>query len=71
MNCVNQIDKNKMKNLDQMLRVDMECEILNDDSLYQYFGGDENLSNIQKMSDKEMRDKIMDWIIEGNEVVEF
>ena len=60
-----------MKNLDQMSRIDMECEILNDDSLYQYFGGDENLLNIQKMSDEEMRDKIMDWIIEGNEVVEF
>lgn len=60
-----------MKNLDQMSRIDMECEILNDDSLYQYFGGDENLSNIQKMSDEEMRDKIMDWVIEGNEVVEF
>ena len=60
-----------MKNLDKMTRVDMEVEILNCDELYDFIGGDENLDNISKMSDEEMRNRISDWIEEGDETFKF
>lgn len=54
-------------NIDLMSRAELEIEIIEDEDLYNYFGGDANLDNINKMSDEEVREKIREWIIEGDE----
>lgn len=56
-----------MKAIDTMSRAELECEILSNDDLYAYFGGDDNLSAISKMTDFEVRSKILEWIVEGDE----
>lgn len=54
-------------NIDLMSRAELECEILANDDLYAYFGGDANMANVIKMSDEEVREKIREWILEGDE----
>lgn len=56
-----------MKTIDMMGRAELECEILSNDDLYTYFGGDDNLSKISKMTDFEVRSKILEWIMKGDE----
>lgn len=53
--------------IETMSRTDLEIAILSDNDLYNYFGGDANLSNVIKMTDEEVREKIREWILEGNE----
>ena len=50
--------------IDKASRIDLECEIINNDELYNYLGG---LDEIAKLNDDELRDKIGDWIIDGDE----
>jgi GTP cyclohydrolase III len=54
-------------NIETMSRAELECAILSDNDLYQYFGGDANIANVIKMSDEEVREKIRQWIIDGDE----
>ena len=49
-----------MKNLKTMTRGEMEIEILENDII-------KDLNRAQKMSDEEMRQEIMNWLINGNE----
>ena len=53
--------------IELMTRSELECEILMDDSLYNFLGGDSNLENISKMTDNELKSKVTEWIIEGDE----
>ena len=53
--------------IELMTRAELECEILMDDSLYNFLGGDSNLENISKMTDNELKSKVTEWIIEGDE----
>ena len=53
--------------IETMSRTDLEIAILSDNDLYNYFGGDANLSKVIKMTDEEVREKIREWILEGNE----
>lgn len=54
-------------NIEKMSRAELECEILVNDDLYAYFGGDAELSHVIKMTDDEVREKIREWILEGDE----
>ena len=54
-------------NIETMSRAELEIAILSDNDLYLYFGGDANMANVIKMSDEEVRDKIREWILEGDE----
>jgi hypothetical protein len=58
-------------NIETMSRAELECEILENDELYQYFGGDDNIDEVIRMSDEEVREKIREWIIEGDETCPF
>jgi GTP cyclohydrolase III len=54
-------------NIETMSRAELEIAILSDNDLYLYFGGDANMANVIKMSDEEVREKIREWILEGDE----
>ncbi len=58
-------------NIETMSRAELEIAILSDNDLYLYFGGDANIANVIKMSDEEVREKIREWIIEGDETWPF
>lgn len=50
--------------IDKATRAELEAEIIANDSLADYLGG---LDAVQGMSTEELKDKITEWIIEGNE----
>ena len=53
-----------MTNLNTANRADLEVAILENDLDETLFGG---LDNIMAMDTEEMREKLINWVIEGNE----
>lgn len=50
--------------VDTATRAELETAVIDNDQLCQHLGG---MSMVMKMDTETLRDKITDWIIEGNE----